>query len=190
MKRALLFTTFFSAVFLSQSPAYAADIADQTFTRYVNNQGEITLPEDFRLHWTHLGSWIVTDPKAPGHGFHDVYTQREAAEAYRTSGVFPDGTVLVKEIRTIRSGPKTTGIAQWADQNAVWFVMVKDDKKRFQNSHWAEGWGWALYDAKNPGVNVSKGFGESCMGCHLPAKNTDWVFVEGYPTILADNPKQ
>lgn len=51
----------------------------------------------------HLGSWIVRDEKAPGYGFHDVYTDAKSVAAYRKTGSFPDGTVLVKEIRSVRS---------------------------------------------------------------------------------------
>lgn len=189
MRRAMLLMAICSLGFFTHSVAYAADIAEQTFTKYVNKKGDITLSENFRLNWTHLGSWLVADKKAPGYGFHDVYTQKEAAEAYRNDGVFPDGTVLVKEVRAVKAGPRTTGMAEWAGENSIWFVMIKDDKKRFPgNKHWAEGWGWALYDTKTPGVNVSKGFRETCFTCHLPAKETDWVYVEGYPTLKAVKP--
>jgi hypothetical protein len=49
--------------------------------------------------------------------------------------------------------------------------------------HWGEGCGWALYEAKAPATNVSKSFEETCKGCHVPAQQNDWVFVEGYPTL-------
>lgn len=164
--------------------AKAEDLAQTTFRDVVDAQGGISLPRDFRLHWTHLGSWLVAKPDAPGHGFHDVYTQTAAAEAYRRTGAFPDGTVLVKEIRALGSGALTTGQAQWATDTKVWFVMVKDSRGRFAgNPHWAQGWGWALFDAKAPSANASKGFTETCQGCHIPAKQTDWVFVDGYPTL-------
>jgi len=44
---------------------------------------------------------LVADSKAPGHGFHDFYTQPQAVEAFLMNGAFPDGMVLVKEIRKI-----------------------------------------------------------------------------------------
>jgi hypothetical protein len=130
--------------------------------------------------------WILGGRRreGAGKGFHDVYTQPEAAAYYRQHGRFPDGAVLVKEIRTLQTGFKTTGPAQWAGENAVWFVMIKDDKRRFKNHpHWAEGWGWAMYEASNPALNTSKSFTETCQSCHIPARATDWVFVEGYPTL-------
>lgn len=175
-------TTLFAAL-MTVTAVHAQGLAAQTFGGIVDDKGGIHLPEDFRLQWVHLGSWVVADEKAPGYGFHDVYTQPEAAGAYLKSGQFPDGTVLVKEIRQVGSGALTTGQAQWATDEAVWFVMVKDGRQRFEGPHWAEGWGWALYEAKDPTRNVSKSFDETCKGCHLPAQNTDWVFVDGYPTL-------
>ncbi len=162
---------------------HAADLAEQTFQEYVDASGNIRLPQGFRLSWTHLGSWVVTDPKAPGHGFHDVYTQPEAAKVYRQTGQFGDGTVLVKEIRQIGAGKMTTGQAQWATEPAIWFVMIKDAEKRFKGPHWSKGWGWALFKAETPMVNASESFEKTCRGCHLPARGSDWVFVDGYPTL-------
>lgn len=159
-------------------------LATEAFSRWVDASGNIKLPENYRQDWGHAGSWIVADLKAPGYGFHDVYIQKQAAKIYRDTGKFPDGTVLVKEVRKVEAGAQTTGHAQWAGEPNVWFVMIKDSKGRFANSaHWKEGWGWGLYEAKNPKLNVSKGFAETCMACHTPAKKTDWVFINGYPSL-------
>ncbi|GAA0573945.1 cytochrome P460 family protein [Halomonas salifodinae] len=168
---------------LTIAPVFAADLATTTFRDHVDSEGNISRPTDVRSNWVHLGSWVVDDAEAPGAGFHDVYTQPEAARAYRESGEFADGTVLVKEIRGIESGEKTTGPALWAGEPRVWFVMVRDGQGRFDGPHWGQGWGWALFTADEPEVNVSESFENTCMGCHTPAQQTDWVFVEGYPTL-------
>lgn len=157
---------------------------ENKFSPYVDADGSIHYPQDFRDNFVHLGSWVVPDKKAPGHGFHDVYTEPGTVEYFRKNGRFPDGAILIKEIRALLEAPHTTGQATWAGENKVWFVMVKDEKNRFPgNSHWEEGWGWALYEAKQPTVNVSRGFKQECMACHLPAKKNDWVFTEGYPRL-------
>lgn len=156
---------------------------NETFEKLVDSNGNIQLPENYRKNWGHMGSWTVLDEDAPGHGFHDVYTQKGAITAFRETGKFPDGSVLVKDVRKVESGSQTTGHAQWAGEVKIRFVMIKDEKARFPDSkHWKEGWGWALYEGQNP-VNVSQGFKESCFACHAPAKETDWVFVDGYPTL-------
>lgn len=168
---------------LLAGPMFAADLATTTFRDHVDGEGNISLPMDARASWVHLGSWVVQEADAPGAGFHDVYTQPEAARAYRDSGEFADGTVLVKEIRGVESAEKTTGPALWAGEPAIWFVMVKDTQGRFDGPHWGEGWGWALFEADAPKVNASESFESTCQGCHVPAQQTDWVFVEGYPTL-------
>ncbi|BCR05657.1 c-type cytochrome [Desulfuromonas versatilis] len=154
------------------------------FSPYVDAQGAISLPLGVRGEWVHLGSWVVPDEKAPGYGFHDVYTQPESVAAFRKNGVFPDGAVLVKEIRTVKTDDLTTGRASWAGEPAVWFVMVKDGKNRFAgNPLWGEGWGWALFKAEDPKKNVATSFQKDCMACHIPAKETDWVYLQGYPSL-------
>ncbi len=169
--------------FLCLSGAQAQE-KSETFSPYVDAQGKISLPKDYRAKFTYLGSWAVPVEKSPGQGFHDVFTQPESVEVYKKTGKFPDGTVLVKEIRKINSGKMTTGQAYWAGDIAVWFVMVKNDQGRFKNNpNWGMGWGWALFEAKDPNKNVSTNFQKDCKECHIPAKNTGWVYIQGYPTL-------
>jgi hypothetical protein len=173
-----------SALAIAIAVSASAVAADKAFSPYVDGHGGISLPKDFRTGWTHLGSWVIDQEGAPGQGFHDVYARPSAAAAYRKTGHWPDGATLVKEIRAVEHGVKTTGTGVWAGDNKVWFVMVKDSKGRFaDNASWGNGWGWALFDAKAPGKNASTDFHKDCETCHVPAKATDWVFVEGYPTL-------
>jgi hypothetical protein len=156
----------------------------ETFSPYVDEEGKISLPKDYRTEWRFLGAWAVPGKKAPGRGFHDVFTQPESVEAYKKNGKFPDGTVLVKEIHQIKGGKMTTGQVYWAGDIAQWFVMVKDQQGRFKNNpNWGEGWGWALFKPDNPQKNVSTDFRKDCLHCHVPAQKTDWVFMQGYPTL-------
>jgi hypothetical protein len=144
----------------------------------------IAVPVDVRVNYVHLGSWIVPDASAPGHGFHDVYTQRKTVDAYRKTGKFADRTVLVKEIRKIANGALTTGAGSWATDPKVWFVMVKDAKGKHKSSPlWGDGWLWALYSASDPTHNIAVSYANDCKSCHIPAAKTDRVFIQGYPTL-------
>lgn len=133
----------------------------------------------------HLGSWFV--PHGPASGFHHVYTQPEALEAWRRTGEFPDGTVLLKELRGHVRADYTTGTdVASATQPTRWFLMVKDRRNRYPDDPlWREGWGWALFEADAPSTNVATGFANDCQGCHLPARDTNWVFVQGYPRLTS-----
>ena len=181
-------------LFSFSSTAHADEVEPDAYRTIVDQSGNITLPQNYRHQWSHIGSWLIEDPEAPGHGFHDVYLQSDAVTHYRKTGQFPDGAAIVKEVRKIEQGSKTTGQAQWAGDIKIWFVMIKDSKGRFKgNPHWANSWGWALFEANSgdgntaeetlPQKNVSMGFAPSCQGCHTPAMAKDWVFIEGYPTL-------
>jgi len=155
------------------------------FSPYVDKSGNITLPEDFRKEMSHLGSWFV--PEGGASGFHDVYTQKSTIEAFRKSGKFPDGAVLIKELRASESGSYTTGdnVSHATDQVKQWFVMVKDTKGRFKkNPVWGDGWGWALIKPDNKKKNIALDYKNDCLSCHAPVEDKDWVYTEGYPTLL------
>ena len=167
-----------AALFLAV-PVRAAGEGEMKFSPFVSESGSIQRPDNVRTSWIHLGTWALDE------SFHDVYTQAGSVEAYRRDGKFPDGAILVKEIRKAKSGKKSTGQVSWAGSEIVqWFVMVKDSKGRFpDNPLWGDGWGWALYKADAPSKNVATDYKIDCIGCHIPAKGTDWVYMEGYPTL-------
>lgn len=180
----LLFATLFPG-YLFYSGAEEISTSQKTFSNFVNKKGEITLPADFRSNWSHLGSWAVPDKLAPGYGFHDVYTQKSTIDRYNENGTFPEGTILIKEIRDVIKKPMTTGKdVLWGGKPTMWFVMVKGSADKFPgNPNWGDGWGWTLYKVDNPGKNISTDYKRDCLGCHIPARNTDYVFVEGYPGL-------
>lgn len=154
------------------------------YERFVGPDGSFRFPgEAARDGLAHLGSWFV--PEGASAGFHHVYTQSEAIAIYRKTGVFPDGTVLVKELRKHARGDYTTGqnVAS-ASAPTQWFLMVKDAHGRYPDHPlWQQGWGWALFEADAPGRNVATSFASDCQGCHLPARASDWVYVQGYPRL-------
>lgn len=153
------------------------------FSKYVDEKGTIRRPSDYRTHWSHLGSFMVHSPEGGGE-FHDTYAQPEAAEHFRKNGEFPDGAVLVKEVRKAASAKMTTGDASWAEDIKIWFVMIKDRQGRYkENPLWDKGWGWALFKSDAPDKQVATSFRDDCMGCHIPARGDDWVYVGGYPTL-------
>jgi len=158
--------------------------ADGKFSPYVNDQGDISFPADFQTTMVHIGSWYVPDGGASG--FHGVYTEKETVEAYRETGEFPDGATLVKQLRASDSGDYTTGpgVSHATGTLKQWFVMVKDAQGRFaDNPLWGDGWGWALFKPEGEGKNVATNYKSDCLGCHVPAKANDWVYIEAYPVL-------
>ena len=163
------------AGWLATAPALADDPAD--FSPYVRADGTISLPADFRS-WRYLGTWSLAgdDSEEGAFGFHNVFTQPEAVEAYRRTGAFPDGTVIVKEQFGTSTEDMTTGRVSRAQKVEGWFVMIKDAKGRFPDHRlWRDGWGWALFFAADPAATVTENYKEDCLGCHIPAEATDWI---------------
>lgn len=155
-----------------------------SFSPYVDSEGNITRPTDFREKWTYLGSWV--HPESEKDGIHNVYTEPGVVEKYKENGdKFPDGAVLVKEVLSEASQDMTTGKGVLHAKDIVlWFVMVKDEKGKFpDNPKWGDGWGWALYNADDPSKDVSTDYKKDCIGCHIPAKQTDWIYIQGYPAL-------
>lgn len=163
------------------------------FAVAVDEAGSIRLPDvDFRAEWTLLGSWIVGGGEDVGTvqgaaGIHQTYTQPDAVDAYRRTGEFPNGTVLVKELLGAQTQPMTTGVVSHASELEGWFVMVKDSQARFADGPngglWGEGWGWAYFAPDSPTRTSTKNYAQECLTCHIPARNTDWVYVWGYPVL-------
>ena len=150
----------------------------------VDTKGNIRKPLDYRDHYQTLGTFTVLDPN--GDQMHLTYASPGTAEYYRKTGKYADGTVLVKEVFGTEHARMTTGDAHWASGTKVWFVMIKDEKGRYPgNALWGDGWGWALFKSDAPDKQVATDHKKDCLGCHIPAKATDWVYVQGYPVLMA-----
>jgi hypothetical protein len=150
----------------------------------VDKAGNIRKPSNYRDQYQALGTYTVLDPK--GDQMHFTYASPGAAAYYRKNGKFADGTVLVKEVFGTDHAPMTTGDAHWASGTKVWFVLIKDAKGRYPgNPLWGDGWGWALFKSDAPDKQVATDYKKDCLGCHTPAKTTDWIYVRGYPVLAS-----
>ena len=143
------------------------------------------MPSDYRTAYQALGTWAVAKDDGPGSKeLHVVYASPGAIAAYRKNGHFPDGAVLVKEVFDTTTKPMTTGTVSSAGTLVGWFVMMKDSAGRFPgNKLWGDGWGWSWFDADKPLKTTSTDYHTDCKGCHVPAKATDWIYVNGYPVL-------
>ena len=159
--------------------------ADRKVEAVVDAQGNLHVPSSYRAAYEFLGTWAIAAAKGGGSSeLHSVYATPGTIVAFHTSGHFPDGTVLIKEVYETSTAPMTTGTVSHARTLKGWFVMVKDSK----NSHpgnvlWGDGWGWSWFDAGNPTNTTSTNYRTDCLSCHVPAQATDWVYTSGYPTL-------
>jgi hypothetical protein len=170
-------------VLTSQQPVRSQNMGSTNGFDLVDKAGNIRKPADFRDLYQELGVYTPVDLNNNTE-MHYTYAPPGTAEYYRKNGKFADGTVLVKEVFATDHAQLTTGDAHWATKTKVWFVMIKDDKNRYPNNPlWGDGWGWALFKADAPDKQVATNYKKDCLGCHVPAQSTDWVYVQGYPVL-------
>lgn len=156
----------------------------ENFSSYVDEDGSISKPQDFRTDWTHLGSWIVPSENDKQYGFHDVYARQATVEAYQRTGQFPDGAAVIREIRSVETSTLSSGQTSWAGDVESWYLMIKDQEGRFEDHPaWGQGWGWARFMPDDSGQNLVEDYRQDCLGCHVPAQKTDFVNIQGYPTL-------
>jgi len=148
-------------------------------------EGHLHVPGDYRTSYQFLGSWaIAADDGKGSKELHVVYASPGTIDVYRRDGRFPDGAVLVKEVFRTATGEMTTGTVSHADALKGWFVMVKDRANRHPgNPLWGDGWGWSWFDAGDRSKTTTTNFKAQCQACHVPARASDWVYVDGYPPL-------
>jgi hypothetical protein len=79
-----------------------------------------------------------------------------------------------------------TGTVSRAQTLKGWFVMVKESKDLHpDNALWGDGWAWSWFDAGNPLKTTSTNYHVDCLPCHVPARDTDLIYVQGYPPLEA-----
>jgi Cytochrome P460 len=151
----------------------------------VDRQGHLRVPSNYRVTYEFLGTWaIAADNKIGSSQLHTVYASPGTIAAYHMKAHFPDGTVLVKEVYDTSTAPLTTGTVSHAQTLKGWFVMVKDCKHTYSgNPLWGDGWGWSWFDVGNPTKTTSTDYKKDCLPCHVPARDTDWIYTSGYPPL-------
>jgi len=163
--------------------AAAAD--GQSARAVVDASGNLRVPADYRTSYEFLGSWAVASEGRGSKELHVVHASPGTITAYRESGRFPDGAVLVKEVFNAATAEMTTGTVSHAEALKGWFVMVKDSNGRYPgNKLWGDGWGWSWFDAASPSKTTSTDYQTDCRSCHVPARASDWVYIGGYAPLM------
>ncbi len=152
------------------------------YSSFVSEGGDIRFPADFPNGYVFIGSWAVNGSGGVA-DIHSVYTRPMDVSNFKETGKFLDGAVLVKEVSTTLGARHTTGNAFWAHKTKTWFLMIKDSKQRFpSNPLWGDGWGWGQFDPETK-KQISTNYKADCQGCHIPARQSDWVYTYAYPAL-------
>lgn len=178
------------AIFRSAPTANAADGAQYT------TDGKLVQPTGYRK-WTFIGAPLtpngLNNGKAGFPEFHNVYVQDKNLTAYQKNGVFPEGTVIVKELLLLRPGNHPDGSADTAagrgfSQGAFngMDVTVKDSKRYAKTN----GWGFFNFGhhAQPYEATSKEATKEECAGCHIAGvAKTDMTWVDFYPILRGKN---
>jgi len=176
------------------TPAAAAQ--SQGLTAVFLPDGKVKLPTGFRK-WVFVGSPLTPNGLNNGAAgfpeFHNVYVEQKNVDVYLKTGVFPEGTVFVKELTRVleptfpdgsRKEPSGRGFFN-GELNGI--DMTVKDSKRFAKTN---GWGFFTfghhpmpYDETAAEAPISQ-----CGGCHVAnVAKTDMTWIQFYP-LLRDKP--
>ncbi|HYO79808.1 MAG TPA: cytochrome P460 family protein [Bryobacteraceae bacterium] len=149
--------------------------------------GDLKYPANYR-EWVFLSSGLgmTYGPNAPAAGtrprFDNVYVNPSAYRHFTRTGAWPDGTVMILEIRESESKGSINKHGHYQGQVAAIEAHVKDSK-RFST-------GWAFFDLsprpEGPVKSVKAiAAGNGCEKCHAPNGAVDSTFVQFYPDLIA-----
>ena len=143
--------------------------------------GKLIFPADYR-DWVFLSSGLnMSYNPSPGADdmdmFGNTFAPRAAYAAFKTTGVWPDKTVLILENRTgaTKGSINKKGLFQTAQTMGV-EAHVKD-KARFKG-----GWGFFGFDGVQSAAQIP--YAAACYACHQAHAAADTTFVQFYPTLL------
>jgi hypothetical protein len=180
-------------------PATVRTIATPSFAA----DGDLHLPDGFR-RWEHVGSRVKTSGKSVLDGavilrpqVMDTYVEPSAFVQYKQTGVWPDGTQIVKEISIIKIGndcdkitfacstPAGAGIFQ---DSFIGIGMMVKDSRRFPDA--PGNWAYFRFLANGPAyATTSAVLPESqCQSCHVKfASREDYVFTDTHIGLISSN---
>ena len=159
----------------------AALIAAMNFQPRYEAGGQMMIPEGYR-QWQFVGSnmGIGYDASIKKGTFKNIYIQPEAYQAFKSTGKFPDKTVLVMEVFSAgeKASPAKTG--QFEEKFLGIEAAVKDEAK-FPNEKWAY---YNFIGQSGGALKSAKAFPkEACWNCHNEHAKVDNVFVQFYPAL-------
>ena len=186
------------AVLIASSVLGAASFAQErsssgTLTKPCNppeytDSGELILPKNFH-EWVYVGSPLTPNALNGGQAgfpeYHNVYIEPCSYEQYKKTYVFPEGTILFKELQLTlppaeypdgsRNEPSGRGYFPGAFNGAD--VTVKDTKRYADTG----GWGYYNFNHHEPKAPTAKlKAKEECAFCHIASAKKDDVFTQFY----------
>ncbi len=156
-----------------------------------DKSGNLEQPKGYR-EWIFVGSPVTPNDMNSGKAafpeFHHVYIPSDAYNVYKSTGAFPNGTILVKELLSVGDKQAPSGKGYFNGDFIGLEATIKDTK-RFKD----EPGNWAYFSFTTPigqpHKKIAKAFGKNkCNFCHQAFAKDDWVFTQYYPVLRAAKP--
>lgn len=162
-----------------------------------NDTGEVLQPVGYRK-WVFVGAPLTPNAlnggEAPFPEFHNVYVEPTAFAHFESSGTWPEGTQIAKELTMIQTDDSTdpetganaqvSGIGYFQGEFVGLELLIKDNE-RYPD----EPGGWAFFSfghGGEPYAETATAFAtDSCNACHADNAETDFVFTQFYPVLRA-----
>ena len=153
--------------------------------------GKLKLPEGYH-EWVYLGSPLTPNALNGGEAgfpeYHNVYMQPEAYRHYKSTGEFPEGTIMLKELQLTQPAEFEDGSRNESSGRGYFpgalngiDISVKDSK-RFASTN---NWGYFNFGHHAPpyAETAAAAPGEACAQCHIDNATKDMVFTKFYAIL-------
>ena len=171
---------------------------NSTPTAVFDSQGRLKMPTDYR-EWVFVGAPLTPNGLNGGSAnfpeYHHVYIQQKNVDAYLKNGVFPEGTVIIKELTRVlnpsfpdgsTTEPSGRGFFN-GEFNGI-DCTVKDSKKFAATN----GWGFFTFGHHPEPYDgyAAEAPATQCASCHQAnVAKTDMTWIQFYPMLLKKEPK-
>lgn len=176
--------------------------ADAPYEPQFTRSGEfIQPPNEIWREWPQVGTPLTPNAlnggEAPFPEFHSVYIDPVSWTHWRATGEFREGTVLVKELVSVRdvdampdgSTIQVSGRGYFMGE-FIGFEIAHKSAARYPN----EPGNWAYYTfGHHPqpyAASAARSPVSSCNSCHQASAAQDYVFTQFYPVLRASKPGQ
>ncbi len=154
----------------------------------LNSDGDLIRPTNYRS-WVYVGTPLtpndMNNGKAAFPEFHNVYIDPVSYKAYKKTGIWREGTILIKELVSVGTKAAVSGNGYFMGEFIGLEATIKS-KNHFPH----EPGNWAYFSFTNPQggtlAETGKAFKtKQCNACHAAGAGDDFVFTQHYPVLSA-----
>ena len=164
-------------------------------TASFNGDGAAVMPEGYRK-WVFVGAPLTPNAlnggNAPFPEYHNVYVEPSAFDAYESTGEWPEGTQLVKELTTVYENDNdevgaSMEVSGRGFQQGEFSGLELAVKNTALFPDMPGGWAYFSFGHQpEPYEETATAFpAETCNACHAENAADDFVFTQFYPVLRA-----